>query len=188
MPGSAGSDSGRLEGSAGGESSESAGGCFDRSVSNTWGAGERETLEPIECGLPQPCDAVAVYPEADVPFCLGPFDVEDFGIPDYDEVGATCILEALKAGTPAVHEVARCPRGQFSGGVSLQVLGDGTVIWSHGSFADLNIDQRETWRSMPSADDLDACDVSTPEGLWSCVMSIAETECQSGEPVCPALD
>src|SRR5690606_29266796 len=122
-------------------------------------------------------------PESDLPFCLGPV-ADGFEVPPYDPAPGTCILDALVAGTPALHNVTRCANGQFRYSISIGVLGDGTLIWRSAANEDLNTSVRETWRTMMTTEELEACDVSTPEGLWSCMEALATTECQIGQPMC----
>lgn len=168
--------------SADGSMSEAEETCFDRRGSWTWTSSGPfpERLVPFECGLPSICDDAKILLES-----CGGLNGGDDEAPPYDPAPGICILEALAAGTPATHEISRCPGRQFGSSIRLHVLGDGTVLWSMTTYEDLGTSERETWRAMLSETELEACDASTPGGLWSCVAGIGSTECQFGEPVCP---
>jgi hypothetical protein len=130
--------------------------------------------EVPDCELPQPC------PEVD--FITGDCELGD---PTYDPAPAICVVEALAAGTQAFHSISDCDGGVITESWRLQVLGDGTVVYSNNRFEDLVSDRRATWRAMPDAAYFNACQTDTAAQFIDCIQGIAQQECQLGVPSCP---
>jgi hypothetical protein len=128
-----------------------------------------------DCELPQPCP--------DVDFVLGAGC--ESGEPIYDPVPAACVVDELAAGTQADHRITDCDGGIFSESWRLQVLGDGTVIYSHGRYQDLVSERSASWRAMPDAAYFNACVTDTAQQFLDCIEGILNQECQLGEPTCP---
>jgi hypothetical protein len=134
-----------------------------------------DVLENIEnCGLPQPC--------ATVEFVSDPSCETDA---TYDPLAAACILDELAAGTLAEHQITDCPGGTATKSWTLQVLGDGSVLWSEVEEQGLMTQLRGSWRELPEPAYFESCQTDTPEQLLDCIEAILEQICHLGDPICP---
>jgi hypothetical protein len=132
--------------------------------------------EAIDCMLEPLCPSVGYAYQAFE--CVTP--------DDYDAVAAACVIDALRAGTPALHQMRDCSVGKDNIETQLQVFDDGTVLWYHlrescGSPSSY----RETWRTLPDPAYFDACDITTGAGFGQCIEGILDQACVLGEPSCP---
>lgn len=134
---------------------------------------ETNSVGVIDCSFAQPC--------ASAEFVLSNCEVDA----TYDPAVGACIIDALAAGTQALHDVRDCPGGQFSEAWRLQVFGDGTVLYVNNEALDIGGTGHATWRALPDPTYFQACASDTPEALLDCLDGILEQECQLGEPSCP---
>lgn len=151
------------------------GGCLDESYECFV---DRHT--PLDCGGELLCDALEVNDPA-----LNEFDMDPFGF--VNPAAATCMLEALAAGTPGVHEIEVEPGQQNSISHRLEVLSDGSVIVRSHAQEDKTCNGVERRLVLQPASYFEACLTETDEALvYECLRGAGDAEaCMEDGAVCP---
>jgi len=157
--------------------------CYERDYSSVFGAGGSPVQFVTEaCELPEPCPHLGFYLREDTS-CMGPFPIEP--APPFDVATAACIVDSIRAGTPGSYSVGECPGGQYTTAITISVLEDQSLVWNSWNMQDLGMSARQTWRNLPTQEELGTCDPSTPQGFWDCIHGFADrASCKAGTPPC----